>query len=106
MKCNCTYTPESIATTNGITTITLSDDVLTDVCGLFGIDLSAVAQTGVPRNTRVEVTDGTTTLTVVKCNQYFRACPYLPCNAVMVLDRKRDPDTVAVFCRYATARGC
>lgn len=89
--CPCLYKAQSIATEKGITTITITDDALTDLCAgekvCVGIFTSFDTTT---ECNRIKITDGTTTLDVVSSNQYFRLCK-LKCRSILRLTYVDDP---------------
>ncbi len=105
---NCRiFRPASIVERDEVNIITLEDGVLDNICDnqLFGIALlNSIPNTS--RNNRLYVTDGTTNLDIYSCNQYYRPCE-LPCDRVMWICKKPDPDTIGVFCRFSNYnRGC
>ncbi len=101
MSCKkCVFQPTDISEKNGVTTITLEDGVLGDLCAneIFAISLTqSIPATN--RCNRIVVTDGTVKKNIAKNNQYWRPS-ILPCGKDMLLQNKLDPETVAVFCRF------
>ncbi len=97
--CGCLLKATSIATEDGVTTITVADDTLSSLCvtqkvctGIF---------TSIPTESEcniIRVTDGTTTLTVFNsgrcqgqpCNQRWRPCR-LKCRSILVMRYLDDP---------------
>ena len=89
---NCIIRAECISESLGIITITLPDESLQNLCvgqyiriGLF----SSLPNT--TRCARVQVTDGISTLEIMKCNQSWRPIQLL-CRSVLNLQYLNDPE--------------
>ncbi len=85
---------QSINTRNDVTTITVADDALQGIiprCDCPRVNICISTSFAVEREcTRIEVTDGTSTLPIAKCNQYWRP-RRLKCNSTLQLIYRDDP---------------
>ncbi len=97
--CPCLLKASSIATEDGVTTITVADDSISSLCTCQKVCVGIF--TSFPTDSQcniIRVTDGTTTLTVFNsgacptqpCNQRWRPCS-LRCRSILVMQYLDDP---------------
>lgn len=102
--CPCLLRASSVVEDDGIITITVADDSITDLCvnekvciGLF----ASIPNTA--KCDRIKVTDGTTeraiyngiTNDIGAASQYWRPCQ-LRCRSILVLREHRDPELFVI----------
>ncbi|MFI3171720.1 MAG: hypothetical protein R3Y09_06585 [Clostridia bacterium] len=102
--CGCLIKATAIATEKGTTTVTVANGSLTDLCRCSKVCIGIY--TSIPAESecnQIVVTDGTTKLTVVQNNQYWRPCK-LQCRSVLVATYLDDPQLLVI--KAVKGRGC